>query len=138
MKEKLKQLFELRDYYMEDPKTVDEEGLKKAIEELNIEIPDFIKEKNNETRLFVCPDREYEFPFVFEFSKDNLEKGIEVVYNAIKEYYLYSDFYDCYTSICCEELLKLFLFVENIPIVRFFDSVEVELLNIRKLNMDTR
>ena len=138
MKEKLKELFKLRDRYICNQEEIDEKILMKSVEELNIIIPDFIKEESTETRLFICPDREYEFPFVFEFSKENLNKGINVVYDAIKEYYLYSDFYDCCTNICLDELLKLFLFIENVPIVRFYDSVKVELLNVRKLNMDTR
>lgn len=138
MKEKLNQLFKLRDKYINNQEEIDEELLIKSVEELNIVIPDFIKEESIETRLFVCPDREYEFPFVFEFSKENLNKGINVVYDAIKEYYSYSDFYDCCTNICLDELLKIFLYIENIPIVRYFDASDVELLNVRKLNYETR
>lgn len=127
---KYDKLFELRDLYFDDG----EEGMLDKVKELNLTVPDFMKEPaEEETELFVCPDVENELPFVIEFNRDSLDKGMSVVSDAVLEYYKYSDFYDCCTEISVDDLVKIFLDMNDVKIVKYYSVGNTSVLNTRWL-----
>lgn len=138
MGEVLERLFELKDrYYDEDFLSEDEklDVLRAEYDKLNLNTEFTITAANN-PRYLICPDTEYEFPFIVVFNDENFEAGLNAVYDAVKEYYANSDFYDECTKLMVKELVALFLNDKNIPIVEFINTVDVETLNVRKLNSE--
>lgn len=138
LKEKMERLEKLKEEYFEST-DYDLEELRNKFDELNLSEIDFIYDKEHKHgKLFVCSDLEGEFPMVYEVAEEIMKNAIEVIYDAIALYYKEGDFWDEVTDLTSNELVKIYTRIHNIPIIRFFSSNDVNLLNVRKLNHDVR
>lgn len=135
--EKIKLLDQLKEKYYSEK--CDLEELRKDFDKLQLSEVDFIHdEKNRQGKLFVCPDSEWEFTKVYEIAEEFLQNAMDVIYDAIVLYYRESDFWDEVTGLISGDLVRIYTNLNNIPIIRFFNTSNVELLNVRKLNFDIR
>lgn len=115
------------------------EELREAFEKLNVEAPEIQTVTADKTFAFVCPDTEWEFPDVFVLREDGFpdrQNYMNWIYDAICEYYKYSDFYDEIAGIMSDDLLAMCIVENNIPVVQWFKSADTEVLNVRKLRND--
>ncbi|MCI8344781.1 MAG: hypothetical protein HFJ42_02210 [Clostridia bacterium] len=137
--EKIELLNNLKNDYYYGTNNCDLEKLKNEFDELHLSDEDFIHDEDHEHgQLFICPDIEGEFPKVYEIAGENMKRAIDVIYDAIVLYYKESDFWDEITDLTSDEVVRLYTKLNNIPIIRFFSTSNVELLNLKKLNRDVR
>lgn len=136
LKEKVELLDKIREDYSIGNSSNEE--LEKRFDELRLADVDYIYDKEHEHgKLFVCPDLEWELPDVYEIASEFMDEAIDIIYEAICLYYKES-FWDEIAGIATEELIKIYTRLNNIPIIRYFSTSDVELLNVRKLNNDVR
>lgn len=135
IEEMIAQMETLKDEYYEIKGDKDaEEAIYQKVLELGVNNTEFlIDEVNTHGNFYVCPDREWEFPHVFEIAKEHMANATTIIANAYLEYYRDSDFCDG-TAIDRDSLVALRLRAAKIPIIRHAGVCEVELLNVRWLN----
>ncbi|WPS85664.1 hypothetical protein SMD22_01005 (plasmid) [Brevibacillus halotolerans] len=98
-----------------------------------------LKEKKCEdTFLYLLPDPELRFVKVFEIQKPanykDREEWMSIIANAYAEYYKDTETYDMSEkNICTINLVLNAIKINNIPLVRYWDVVGVEMLNVRWL-----
>lgn len=102
-----------------------------ALELRNTEF--LIDEVNTRGNFYVCPDREWEFPHVFEIAEEYMANATTIIAKAYLEYYRDSRFCDT-ADINRDTLVAMRLRAAQIPIIRHAGVAEVELLNVRWLN----
>lgn len=137
--EKIELLNNLKNNYYDGIHNCDLEKLRSEFNELQLSDEDFIYDEEYEHgQLFICPDLEGEFPKVYEIAEKNMKRAIDVIYDAIALYYKESDFWDEITELTSDEVVRIYTKFHNIPIIRFFSTSNVELLNVEKLNRDVR
>lgn len=122
--------------------SMDYELLRKQFEMLSIEIPDINKIPgldSSNSFCYICPDPENEFEYVIIIKSEGYEKNKEymnLIFDAINEYYSYHYFYDEITNLSVSELIKIFINKYNIPVSDIYESSKTEKLNIRMFNYE--
>jgi hypothetical protein len=117
------------DAYIKEYNTLE---LSKSIEEM-----DFPRCESEDTIMYICPDMEGEFPFIFELNRKTKDEAMEIISDTILDYYKNSTYYDSCTNLCVEELLKIYLTINHIKIVNYIPVENVEALNPNWLRSNT-
>ena len=114
------------------------EELRKQFDCLNVKISEIETISAVNTFAYVCPDIEGEMPMVFILRKNNTEANcyMKRIYDAICEYYKFSDFYDEIAGLSCDDLISLCVSEYKIPVVKWYKVGDTEMLNVRKLRSD--
>lgn len=134
LKEKVELLDKLMEEY-EERENDDISNIAEQINALHLDEVDFIYNlSNTRGELYVCPDCEWELPFVFEIANEHVLTGVDVISSTILKYYRHTDFYDNATNLDICNLLKIYTRLHKLPIIRYFPPTEVNLLNVRWLN----
>lgn len=132
----LERLEKMKDYYYDDDIENNDEMIKEC-SKIDFEQYQFIIEENPKSvQYLICPDLEYEFPFIIKSSKEQYEGVLNAAFDAVKEYHAFSDFYDEIVGITSDELLKMYLIKNNASIIEYIDMVFVDMLNIRKIRSE--
>lgn len=137
----LKTLFhDIKEKFNDSMSVYELDELRKKYKNKKIQIADKEKLEKKETFLYICPDLEWEFPYVFELinSEDNEEnkRYMGIIYDGILEYYQNSDFHDTITGLGPVDFVLLLVKQYNIPLVQYWSVANTELINLTRMRKE--